>query len=175
MIDAQDGLPKEQKAAGPEHGIDTSVYALWNAYIQYRPEAKNEAMPTSDFFHDNREDALRLARLTLTRKKKASTGLYSLYQKYGVALPEVGSKQIITDFDGKAKAIIAYTQIDTISFDQVTVAYASWDMGTTIEPLTKWKKAHWDFFTTLLKESGEQPSEKMLVVCQQFETIWPNE
>jgi len=46
-------------------------------------------------------------------------------------------------------------------------------MGTDIEPLEKWKKAHWDFFTAFLGESGKKPTEEMLIVCERFEKIWP--
>ncbi len=46
-------------------------------------------------------------------------------------------------------------------------------MGTDIEPLKKWKKAHWDFFENFLKESDEKPTEEMLIVCVRFEKIWP--
>ncbi len=72
-----------------------------------------------------------------------------------------------------AKAIIENTQIDTIPFNQVSKEYAQLDVGTDIEPLEKWRKAHWDFFESFLKESGGQPTEDMLVVCVQFKTIWP--
>ncbi|MEL6306329.1 MAG: ASCH domain-containing protein, partial [Bacteroidota bacterium] len=83
------------------------------------------------------------------------------------------TQQIVTDFDGKAKAIIENTQVDTIPFNQVPKEYAQLDMGTDVEPLEKWRKAHWDFFESFLKESGGQPTEDMLVVCVQFKTIWP--
>ncbi len=47
------------------------------------------------------------------------------------------------------------------------------DMGTAIEPLKKWEKAHWDFFANAMEQSGEKPTEEMLIVCERFETIWP--
>lgn len=50
--------------------------------------------------------------------------------------------------------------------------YAASDMGTTIEPLKKWKKAHWDFFKSALEQNGQKPTENMLIVCEWFETIW---
>ena len=46
-------------------------------------------------------------------------------------------------------------------------------MGTNIEPLKKWKEAHWEFFDNALSQSGEKPKEDMLIVCEYFETIWP--
>ena len=158
-----------------ENGIDKSVYDMWHRYIESNPDLKVVDIPESDFFHNNRKDANRLAELTLKGKKKASSGLYSLYKRYDVALPKVGTQQIITDFDGKAIAIIENKRIDTIPFNKITEEYAALDMGTDIEPLRKWKKAHWTFFENVLKESGEQPTEEMLVVCVRFETIWPKE
>tara|TARA_R110002050_G_scaffold253691_4_gene391925 strand:- start:4099 stop:4449 length:351 start_codon:yes stop_codon:yes gene_type:complete len=110
--------------------------------------------------------------LTLNGKKKASSGLYSLYKHDNIDLSKVGTKQIITDFDDKAQAIIENKSVDTISFNKISKDYAALDMGTDIEPLEKWKKAHWDFFEGILEESGEKPNEEMLVVCVKFETIW---
>lgn len=155
-----------------ENGIDKSVYEMWNNYIESNPEFKDEKIPESEFFHNNKEDANRLAKLTLNGKKKASSGLLSLYKQYNVDLPKVGTKQIITDFDGKAKAIIENVSVDTIPFNKISKEYAELDMGTDIEPLEKWKKAHWDFFESFLEESGEKPTEKMLMVCVRFKTIW---
>lgn len=155
-----------------ENGIDKSVSEMWNNYIESNPEFKDEEIPESDFFHNNREDANQLAELTLNGKKKASSGLYTLYKQYEVDLPKVGTKQIITDFDGKAQVIIENRSVDTIPFNKISEKYAELDMGTDIEPLEKWKKAHWDFFEGFLKESGEKPTEEMLIVCVRFDTIW---
>ena len=154
------------------NGIDKSVSEMWNNFTASNPEFKDEEIPESDFFHNNREDANRLAELTLKGKKKASSGLYSLYKQYEVDLPKVGTKQIITDFDGKALVIIENRSVDTIPFNKISEEYAKLDMGTNIEPLEKWKKAHWDFFESFLKESGEKPTEEMMIVCVRFDTIW---
>ncbi|WP_289064408.1 ASCH domain-containing protein [uncultured Zobellia sp.] len=155
-----------------ENGIDKSVSDMWNKYVESNPEFKNHEIPESEFFHNNKEDANRLAELTVNGKKKASSGLLSLYKQYNVELPKVGTKQIITDFDGKAKAMIENISVDTIPFNEISKEYAELDMGTNIEPLKKWKKAHWDFFESFLKESGQKPTEEMLIVCVRFETIW---
>ena len=146
-----------------ENGIDESVYEMWNNFTKSNPEFKKEELPQSDFFHDNKEDADRLAELTLNGKKKASSGLYAFYKKYNIELPKVGNKQIITDFDGKAKAIIETKSVDTIPFNKISREYAVLDMGTNIEPLEKWKKAHWEFFENFMKEIGEKPTEDMLL------------
>lgn len=155
-----------------ENGIDESVYEMWNNYIKSNSEFKDKEIPESEFFHNNEKDANRLAELTIKGKKKAYSGLLSLYKQYNVDLPKVGTKQIITDFGGKAKAIIENVSVDTIPFNKISKEYAELDMGTDIEPLKKWKKAHWDFFESFLEESGEKPTEKMQIVCVRFETIW---
>ena len=171
-ITKTDTITEIETESETENDIDKTVYEMWNNYIESNPEFKNEEMPESDFFHNNREDANRLAELTINGKKKASTGLHSLYKQYNVDIPKVGTRQIITDFDGKAKAIIENSSVVTIPFNKISEDYAKLDMGTNIEPLKKWKKAHWDFFENVMEESGQKPTEEMLVVCVNFETIW---
>jgi len=156
-----------------ESGIDKSVYDMWNRFIASNPKFKNEPMPESWYFHTNREDANRLAELTLNGKKKASSGLYFWYEEAKADLPKVGTKHIITDFDGAAKAIIEIQGVDTVPFHNISEKYAELDMGTKIEPLKKWRQAHWEFFSSTMEESGFPPTENMLVVCERFTTIWP--
>lgn len=156
-----------------EDSIDKSVVEMWLNFTQSNPEYRNNKLPDSDFFHNNKEDADRLGRLTIKGKKKASSGLYALYKHYDVVLPKVGNLQIVTRFDGKALAIIETKSVDTIPFHKVTHDYAALDMGTAINPLKKWKKAHRAFFANALHESGLKPSKELLVVCQRFEKLWP--
>ena len=156
-----------------EYGFEKSVSEMWNEFVESNPEFKSDSIPESDFFHNNEKDANQLAELTLTGKKRASSGLYSLYEQYNADLPSVGTKQIVTDFNGNAKAIIENVNVDTIPFNQISQEYAEMDMGTDIEPLEKWKKAHWDFFESFLRESGEKPTEEMLIVAVEFKKIWP--
>ena len=61
-----------------ENGLDKSVSEMWNNYIESNPEFKDDEIPASDFFHNNREDANRLAKLTLKGKKKLLRG-YLVY------------------------------------------------------------------------------------------------
>ena len=155
-----------------KNGIDKTVYEMWNNFTISNPEFKKDELPESWYFHNNKEDANRLAELTLSGKKKASSGLYLWYEEANADLPKMGTKQIITDFDGMALAIIETISVDTIPFNKVSKDYAEMDMGTNIEPLKKWKKAHWDFFASAMEESGEKTIEEMLIVCERFETIW---
>lgn len=155
-----------------ENGIDKSVYQIWTDFTDSNPEFKTDELPDSDYFHNNEADANRLATLIVSGEKQAGSNLYYFFEEANADLPRIGTKSIVTDFDGKARAIIEITKVDTIPFYQISKDYATLDMGTHIEPLSKWKKAHWDFFASALEEGGKQPTEKMLIVCQWFETIW---
>lgn len=153
-------------------GTNQSVYEMWNSFIESNPGFKEEDIPESWFFHNNEKHANRLAELTVIGEKKASSGLYLWYEEAGADLPKVGTKHIITDFAGKAKAIIEVRKVDTIPFNQITQEYAQMDMGTKIDPLKKWRNAHWDFFKKVMEEDGKKPTEDMLIVCEVFQTIW---
>lgn len=48
-----------------ENGIDKSVYEMWNNFTESNPQFKNVELPESDFFHSNKKDANRLAKLTV--------------------------------------------------------------------------------------------------------------
>ncbi|MGB5419759.1 ASCH domain-containing protein [Algibacter sp.] len=154
------------------NGIDKTVYDMWNCFTASNPEYKTNELPDSDFFHNNEADANRLAKLIINGEKKASSGLYAWYKAANADLPKTGKLLIVTDFHGKAQAIIKTKKVDTIPFNKISSAYAALDMGTNIEPLEKWKKAHWVFFASAMEQNGEQPTKNMLIVCENFETIW---
>lgn len=146
---------------------------MWNNFTAANPEFKKDELPDADSFHNNEADAKRLADLIVSGKKQAGSMLYFFFEEANADLPAIGTKSIVTDFDGKARAIIEITKVDTIPFNQIPAAYAALDMGTDIESLKKWKKAHWDFFAPAMEQSGKKPTEEMLIVCTWFETIWP--
>ncbi|XMO87582.1 ASCH domain-containing protein [Algibacter sp. AS12] len=164
---------ESEKELVTENGIHKTVYEMWNNFTESNHEFKKDKLPDSDFFHDNEKDANRLAELIINRKKKASSGLYIWYKEANADLPKIGTKLIVTDFDGKARAIIETKKVDTIPFNQISKDYAELDMGTNIEPLEKWKKAHWEFFANALEQNGQKSTDEMLVVCERFEKIWP--
>ncbi|QCE40044.1 ASCH domain-containing protein [Psychroserpens sp. NJDZ02] len=156
-----------------ENELDESVYEMWSDFKKSNPEFKKEALPNTEFFDNSEEDYHRFADLIVDGKKKASSGLYIWYKEVNVDLPKKGTKLIVTDYNGKARAIIETKKVDTMPFNQITKDYAQLDMGTNIKPLENWKKAHWEFFANTLDENGQKATDKVLVVCEWFETIWP--
>ena len=156
-----------------DNTVDPSVQIMWTDFINSNPEFTKADLPESYYFHNNKEDANRLVTLITNGKKKAGSAPYFLYKEAAADLPKVKSKSIITDYDGTAQCIIEITKVDTIPFNQITKEYAALDMGTTLQPLNKWKQAHWAFFSNAMEQSGKTPTEDMLVVCEKFKVIWP--
>ncbi len=99
---------------------------MWNNFTKSNPEFKKDKLPDSWYFHNNEEDANRLAELILNGKKKAGPSLYSWFEESNADLPKIGTKHIITDFDGKARTIIEIEieKVDAIPFNQISKDYA---------------------------------------------------
>ena len=49
-----------------ESTIHKSVYEMWSNFKTVNPEFKKDELPDSWYFHNNKEDANRLANLTVT-------------------------------------------------------------------------------------------------------------
>ena len=155
-----------------ENGLDKSVYEMWNDFAESNPEIDKNELPNTDFFDNSEEEGHQFADLIVEGKKKASSGLYYWYKEANVDLPKIGAKLIVTNYNGKARAIIETKKVDTIPFNQISKEYAELDMGTNIEPLEKWKKAHWEIFANSLEQNGQKATDDILVVCEWFETVW---
>jgi len=155
-----------------ENGIDKSVHAMWNNFTESNPEFKKDELPDTEFYDDDEKEAERFAELIINKKKQTSSGLYIWYKEANIDLPKIGTKRIVTNLNGEARAIIEIKKVDTIPFNQITKDYAELDMGTDIKPLEKWKKAHWEFFENTLDENGQKVTDEVLVVREWFETIW---
>ena len=155
-----------------ENRLDKSVYEMWNDFAESNPKMDKNELPNTDFFDNSEEEGHQFADLIVDGKKKATSGLYIWYKEANVDLPKIGAKLIVTNYNGKARAIIETKKVDTIPFNQISKEYAELDMGTNIEPLEKWKKAHWEIFVNSLEQNGQKATDDILVVCEWFETIW---
>jgi uncharacterized protein YhfF len=91
-----------------ENGIDISVYQMWTNFTESNPEFKTDELPDSDYFHNNKSDANRLAALIVSGKKQAGSNLYYFYEEANADLPKIGTKSIVTYFDGKALMATLY-------------------------------------------------------------------
>ena len=151
--------------------IDISIYNLWNNFIKNSADYKNREIPESWYFCDNEKDANECAELVVQGIKQATSTSVWWFEKNNHKLPKVGDLYIITNWKGKARAIIETTKVEKIPFNKITAEYAKIE-GEGDKSLKYWKETHWKYYTREMKSSGEKPYEDMIIVCEQFKTIW---
>lgn len=152
--------------------MDESVIKLWNNFLQKRSEYKNMPMPESLYFCDNEKDADECAELVAEGTKQATSTSLWWFETNHHPLPEPGNIYIVTNWYGQAKAIIQTTFVEKVPFKDVTKAYAEIE-GEGDKSLDYWKKVHWEYYSREMKNKNETPNEDMIIVCEQFKTIWP--
>ena len=151
--------------------IDPSVNQMWKGFIKENKEYKLHEMPESGYFCDNEKDANECVDLVVLKVKQATSTSLWWYEKNNERLPKSDDIYVVTDWNGKAKAIIRTTKVDKVPFNQITENHAELE-GEGDKSLEYWKKVHWDYYTREMEPFGASPSEEMFIVCEQFETIW---
>lgn len=148
-----------------------SVEVLWNNFRNENPETKKIALPISFYFCDNEFDANECADLVVKGIKKATATSLWWYKKNNEPLPKVGDLYIITDWSGNAKAVIETTKIDQVPYNKITSEFAEIE-GEGDKSLAYWKRVHNDYYTREMKVFNEQFDENMIIVCEQFKTVY---
>jgi uncharacterized protein YhfF len=148
-----------------------SVEALWSNYVHENPEHKNLKRPNSFYFCDNEFDANECADLVVKGIKKATATSLWWFKKNNEPLPKVGNQYIITDWNGNAKAIIETIKIEQVPYHKVTAEFAKIE-GEGDKTLAYWKKVHKAYYTREMKQFNEQFNENMIIVCEQFKTVY---
>ena len=149
------------------------VKEMWNNYLKSLGEDINSTNKkyTSWHFCDNEKDADNLAELVKMGIKRATTSLYCLYEIEGEDLPKAGDLSVITDWNEKAQAVIKTKKVSIIPFNEVTEEYAETE-GEGDKSLKYWQEAHISAFSRTLKEFNMEFKEDMLVVLEEFETVY---
>ena len=142
---------------------------MWAAYVQAYPcyrEAKYEA-----WRYDSDTPDL-LAELTISGKKTATASAYPFYEVEKCDLPQVGEHNIILNTQGAAVCITRTTRVTVTPFMQVSQEHA-YKEGEGERSLSYWRSVHAHFFGEELAEIGLEFSEDMLVVCEEFQVVYP--
>ena len=163
-----DGLQDEENVNSESH---PSVIQIWNEFSNQQPKYKEEPIPTTFHFCDNENDANECAALVVAGIKRATSTSLWWFEKNGQRLPEPGDVYVITDWSGIAKAIVQTTRVDPVPFYQVTREYARIE-GEGDQSLEYWRRTHWDYYTREMQPFRESPFEEMIIICEQFETVW---
>ena len=151
--------------------VDSSVLNMWDAFTKVHQKHKQDPLPESWYFCDTKKDADVCADLVVAGIKRATAPSLWWFNKNGESLPKSGDLHIITNWEGKAKAIIETTQIDLAPYNEVTEEFAAIE-GEGDKSLAFWKRVHWEFYSREMKPEGESPTQDMIIVCEQFKVIW---
>ena len=79
---------------------------------------------------------------------------------------------MVTDWNGIPVCIIEITSVTKCKYNEVTAEFAALE-GEGDKSLAWWRKAHWSFFSKECEELNISPSEVMLLVLEEFETVYP--
>ncbi|ABR47857.1 protein of unknown function DUF984 [Alkaliphilus metalliredigens QYMF] len=152
-----------------------SVKIMWENYLKAKKEKDNEEPNEKEcaswHFCNNEKDANELAELVLKGIKRATASLYDGYAFEDQSIPEVGNHSIITNWEGVGQCIIKTIKIDVVAFKDVTAEFAKTE-GEGDQSLDYWRRGHWKFFSEEKKMMNEEPTEDMLVVCEEFEIVY---
>ena len=117
-------------------------------------------------------DADRLAELVLAGKKTATSSAYPIYVVENAPLPKVGEYSIILDSHENAVCFVRTTKVYVVPFDEVS-SYHAYREGEGDLSLEYWREVHRAFFLTEMNAIDKNFDEKMKVVCEEFEKVFP--
>jgi uncharacterized protein YhfF len=145
--------------------------------IDYWDHFQKEKGITSYFvsawsFGDIPELADELLGLVLPGKKTGTATLVIELEREGDKMPEVGDYNIILDGRGKPAAIIRTTSVEIKPFNEVDEAYA-YSEGEDDRTLESWEREHWKYWTRKGQKLGFTMKEDLLVICENFELVYP--
>lgn len=148
------------------------INKYWSEFQNENQEFELLQLPPSYYFCDNQKDADKCAELVRQGVKQATTHSLQWFQIYNEKQPAVGDLAIVTDWKGSPQAIIRTTKVEIVKFQEITSDYALIeDEGD--KSLSYWKDVHWAYYERELSEHNLKPSLEMELICEYFETIWP--
>ena len=105
----------------------------------------------------------------LCGKKRANTGLFSLFEAQMQLLPRTGDYTVVLDSDMQPRCITRTTKVEIVPFEDVTADCAAAEGDGT---LAAWKKAHRKAFAAACEEIGIDFDERMKCVCEYFDVVY---
>lgn len=145
---------------------------MWREYCAAAALPSNTPMPPIWHFCDTRAEADACAALVRAGRKRATApSLWGLLHR-GESVPAVGALNLITTWDGEARAIIRTTRVDICPFSLVSAEHAAAE-GEGDRSLDWWRRTHRAYYARELANSPYTPTHQMPIVCQYFELVYP--
>ena len=113
-----------------------------------------------------------LAGLVLKGIKTATASAYELYEIDEEPAPKAGDVSVILDSSEEAVCVIRDTRVYAVPYREVSARHACME-GEGDRSLEAWRQVHRAFFTREMESYGLEFSEDMMVLCEEFEVIYP--
>lgn len=151
-----------------------TIQAYWESFLQSAPQEVKDSHPNYEDwpFGDSPEMADELGGLVCEGIKTATASLVWIYEAEQEPLPKVGDYSVILDGRDRPICIIRTTELDIVPFDEVDAEQAYLE-GEGDRSLDFWREVHWRFFSRECAQIGKQPDEKMPILCERFELVYP--
>ena len=151
-----------------------SIAQLWRAFRESGLAPPGlPADPVSVFhFCDTADDANLCADLARVGRKRATAASLWHFEARGEAVPRSGDHHVVTDWEGVAMCVIRTTLVTIVPFNEVTAEHAAAE-GEGDGSLESWRATHWPYYHRELAGTGNVPTERMPIVCEQFTVVYP--
>ena len=148
-----------------------AINEFWQNFLT--ATGKDSATTYLEAFHFDLSETIAndLLALVLAGVKKATAGSLLAYHLSGERIPQPGDYRIITDWAGNPHCVIETTRVTILPFDEIT--YDICKREGEDDNLASWQKSHRRFFTEEGKALGYEFTEKMPVVFEDFEVVYP--
>ncbi len=125
------------------------------------------------YFGDNEKLANDLAALVIEGTKRATANLVWSFEEANQRIRVPGDYRVVTDWNQNPVCVIETTRVETVPFEQVTAEFAAIE-GEGDGSLKYWKWGHTNYFTRECRRLNRPFSGNMLVVCEQFDVVFPS-
>ena len=102
-------------------------------------------LPPLGLGHPRTELRRQLVASVLSGEKTATAGLLAEYEEEGEAIPSVGERFTLDDYDDEPVAVVELTEVRVVSAAEIDVEFAR-DEGEGFATVEDWRLAHEDFF-----------------------------
>ena len=113
----------------------------------------------------------KLAGLVIQGIKTGTCSSLTVMETNKEDIPKPGDYSVILDSKGNAVCIIQTTTAYLCPFYEVSADHA-WKEGEGDRSLDYWRRIHEEYFTEELAGIGQEFNEKIILVCEEFRTVY---
>lgn len=110
--------------------------------------------------------------LILKREKTGTFALESEFEHPPELAPTVGDYYVVTRFTGEPVLLYRITEVQRVAFNDINHEHVQVE-GPNARTVPVWRKIHWDYWGQILRQQGRTPDERMPVLFQRFEVLYP--